>query len=29
MGIFKKIFKKVGKVFKGIGKTIKKGFQVW
>jgi hypothetical protein len=27
MGIFKKIFKKVGKVFKGIGKTIKKGFQ--
>tara|TARA_R110000822_G_scaffold53558_4_gene138097 strand:+ start:563 stop:1729 length:1167 start_codon:yes stop_codon:yes gene_type:complete len=27
MGIFKKIFKKIGKVFKGIGKTIKKGFQ--
>ena len=26
MGIFKKIFKKVGNVFKGIGKTIKKGF---
>ena len=26
MGLFKKIFKGIGKVFKGIGKGIKKGF---